>query len=472
MHSIQVVIRTMKKELLYLFLFILAGCSKGEKKSPHVFFAGEIVNPTSNYVVLYKGDVVIDSAKLDKNNRFVFKLDSVTQGLHHFNHAPEYQYIFLEQGDSLLLRLNTIDFDESLVFSGSGSEINNFLLELFLANENEEQTIYGSSFALEPELFSRQIDSLRTIKLNDLHALNAEMELSKAAREIAKASIDYTYFDYKEKYLFEHRKYTGKKTMHKLSDVFYGYRKHIDFNNHNLNYLRPYYNFMRSHIKNLSYTTCSHKCAIKNNEVNNQLHFNRHKLSLIDSLVKETELKDNLFRNVAFNYLLLAHDTQKNNKDFIEDFHLRSGNNRHIKEIDELYEGISNIQPQKKIPNVLVANINGDPIRLQEIAKNKKTVFYFWSGTEKRHFENIAKKAIYLSANKPDYTFVGINFKTDEATWKGMLNTSGLPQENQYRADDFDILTKALIIYPLNKCIITDDAKIVNAFSTMYAASF
>ncbi len=277
MQPIQAAIRTMKKELLYLFLFILAGCSKGEKKSPNVFFAGEIVNPTSNYVVLYRGDVVIDSVKLDENNRFVFELDSVAQGLHHFNHAPEYQYIFLEQGDSLLLRLNTIDFDESLIFSGSGSEINNFLLELFLANESEEQTIYGSSFALEPKQFSRQIDSLRTIKFNDLNALNAEVDLSNAAREIAKASIDYTYFDYKEKYLFEHRKYTGEKTMHDLSEAFYTYRKHIDFNNHNLNYLRPYYNFMRSHIKNLSYSTCSHECAIKNNEVNNQLHFNRHK---------------------------------------------------------------------------------------------------------------------------------------------------------------------------------------------------
>ncbi|VAW12493.1 FIG00656586: hypothetical protein [hydrothermal vent metagenome] len=463
----------MKKNLRYLLVLVLAACSssKGDKKSSHVFFAGEIVNPTNEYVVLYRGDMVLDSVKLDKNNRFAFELDSITEGLHHFNHAPEYQYIFLEKGDSLLVRLNTIDFDESMVFSGSGSEINNFLLDLFLVNEGEEKIIYDS-YAMKPERFNRHIDSLHKLKLTGLNVLDSEVELSSSAKEIATASIDYTYFNYKEKYLFEHRKITGENTVHDLSGVFYAYRKNIDFDNSHLNYLRPYYNFMRSHIRNLAYSGCTSKCAIKNNEIKNQLHFNRHKLSLIDSLVKETELKDNLFRNVAFNYLLLAHDTEKNNKTFIEDFHLRSGNNRHIEEIDELYTGISNIQPLKKIPNVHVTNVNGERVSLREIAKGKKAVFYFWSGSEKKHFENIVKRAAQLTSAKKDYTFIGINIKTDETIWKGMIETKNLDQNNQYKADDFDELTKALIIYPLNKCIITDDAIIIDAFSTMYAASF
>jgi len=112
----------MNKNLLYLFLFILVGCGEIKKDSPSVFFSGEIVNPTSEHVVLYKGDVVIDSSTLGKNNMFSFKLDSIEDGLYHFNHAPEYQYVYLEKGDSLLLRLNTVDFDESLVFSGTGEE--------------------------------------------------------------------------------------------------------------------------------------------------------------------------------------------------------------------------------------------------------------------------------------------------------------------------------------------------------------
>lgn len=463
----------MIKNILFLFLIVLAGCSKGEKNSPNVFFAGQIINPTDEYVVLFKGERVIDSAKLDEKNRFVFELDSVTEGLHHFNHAPELQYVFLESGDSLMIRLNTIDFDESLVFSGTNSsaEINNFLLDLFLSNEKEEKAIYKKFYGLEPMEFGSHVDSLRKEKMTNLESLASEIKLSSSAEEIAKASIDYTYYKYKEEYPFAHKKHTGQKVLKNLPSDFYDYRKDISFTNAHLNYLRPYYRFIQTHIKNLSFSNCSASCEIRGEEVRNQLHFNRHKLSLIDSLVQENELKDNLFRNVAFNYLLAANDTEKNIESFITDFHLRSGNNRHIEEINELYQGIQNVQPKKKIPDVLVTNLNGEKISLQDISKEGKVVFYFWTGTDKGHFKSIVKRIEYLSKTKKDYSFIGINIKTDDSTWRGMVDTYGLNDEKQYKADNFEEITRALIIYHLNRCVITEDATIVDAFSDVYTAS-
>ena len=125
----------MNNKLLYLFLFILAGCNESEKSSPNVFFSGEIVNPTSTHVVLWKGDVVIDSSALGKDKMFSFKLDSIEDGLYHFNHAPEHQYVYLEKGDSLIIRLNTVDLQESLVFSGTGEEVKKIMMEIFMAND-------------------------------------------------------------------------------------------------------------------------------------------------------------------------------------------------------------------------------------------------------------------------------------------------------------------------------------------------
>ncbi|MFK7812457.1 MAG: peroxiredoxin family protein [Maribacter sp.] len=462
----------MNKHLLYFFILVLAGCNQDEKKSPKVFFAGEIVNPTSTMVFLSKDDQVLDSVLLDENNRFSFDLPSIKEGLHHFNHGREYQYIFLEKGDSIQIRLNTIDFDESLVFSGIGSEINNFLLELFLANEEEESLVFSKLFNMEPADFDQQIEILHREKLKDLDELKAETELSKGEQEIAEQTINYTYYNYKEKYPFEHRKKTGKKTLHTLPENFYDYRENISFNNGNLNYLTPYYDFMKSHLNNRSYMGCSVKCGVENEKITNHLHFNRHKLNLIDSLVQETELKDNLFRNVAFDYLLMAHDTETNNETFIKDFHIKSGNNRHIKEINDLYEGIRSIQPQKIIPNVQVIDTNGNKVSLQEISKNKKVVFYFWTGANKRYFKDINRRVSQLSLVKKEYTFVGINYNTDESTWKGMVEQGKLNPANQYKSENFEALTKALVIYPLNKCIITEDAKIVNAFTTMWATNF
>jgi len=458
----------MDKKLLYLFLILLASCGRGEKSSPNVFFTGEIVNPTNGHVVLYKGDLVIDSAKLDDQNRFSFRLDSISDGLYHFNHAPEYQYVYLKKGDSIAIRLNTVAFDESLVFSGAGEEINNFLLELFLAEEDERSIKFGAC-RLDSKAFSHKIDSLAQLKLDQLNDLKIEGALTEKEVKIAEASVFYGYNAFKEKYPFLHRKYTGDKKIKKLPADFYDYRKNIVFGDSDLTYLRPYYNFMNNHFGNVSYMSCSHECKIKNDVVKNELHFNKHKLMLIDSIVDEKVLKDNLFRNVAFDYLLRTRDKEENNKIFIEKFHELSNNNRHIEEIDELYEGIRNIQPNKELPEVFVFDSVGKKVSLREISRHKKTVFYFWSGSEKKHFNEIIKRVNSLASKKPDYDLVGINIKTEEAKWKGMVRSSNLDPSMQYRSDNLEEINRALIIYPINKCIITDNGKIVNGFSDIFS---
>ena len=118
--------------LLSLSLLSVVACSTKTGECPSITLKGEIVNPTSEYVVLYKDDMVIDSAKLNQDHRFNFNLQGIEEGLYHFDHSPELQYVYLQEGDSTVIRLNTMEFDESLVFSGDGAAINNFLIEMFL----------------------------------------------------------------------------------------------------------------------------------------------------------------------------------------------------------------------------------------------------------------------------------------------------------------------------------------------------
>lgn len=461
----------MYRLFLIFFLFVLASCGNGKKNSYTTYFAGEIVNPTSEYVVLFNGDVAIDSAKLNNRNRFSFSLDSINEGLYHFNHEPELQYVYLERGDSLVIRLNTLYFDESLIFSGNGEEINNFLLECFLEHE-EETAIIRSLYRLEGREFERNIDSLMDTGLTTLTQLKQEGTLSEKEEKIARSSIVYHYNTYKEEYPFKHKTWTGRKVITSLPKGFYDYRKSLSFNDTDLIYLRPYYNFIINHIGNLSFMTCTHDCDIKKDIVRNQLHFNTHKLKIIDSLVQTKELKDNLFRHVAIDYLINVHDTENNNEEFIRMFHTLSNNNRHFKEISTLYDGIKNLQPYKNIPDVKVFNFGGEVVSIRNIAQQRKgkTIFYFWSGIDRRHFENIKNRVLQLSTEKPEYSYVGINIKTDEVNWRALVKNSGLDTLNQFRSNDFDALTKSLIVYPLNKCIITEDGNIVDAFANIYGS--
>jgi hypothetical protein len=153
----------MKYFLVASILLIAYSC--GNSKTNEVaYLGGEIVNPNNSYVVLYKNDQVVDSAVLDENNRFLLKIDPVVDGLYHFEHQPEMQYVMIEKGDSILFRLNTLDFDESLIFTGLGAEKNNFMIDMFLVNEDEERLVYDY-YDLEAGEFVYKMDSLKKMKL-------------------------------------------------------------------------------------------------------------------------------------------------------------------------------------------------------------------------------------------------------------------------------------------------------------------
>lgn len=459
----------MNKALLLLTLFLISSCATSERQTTTVHFAGEIVNPTSDYVVLYKGDSALDSVTLDENNRFVMELDSVDEGLYNFYHYPEYQYVFLENGDSLQIRLNTHYFDESLVFSGEGEEVNNFLIEMFLAHEKEEDLIYDF-YKLEPEDFCKRIDSLSDVKVQQLEEVHEETPLSEEAYEMARASIEYNTFFYKEPYPYYHKKKKGEKSMHELPDNFYAYHQRVDFDNQEFTYLRPYYNFMKYHLGNLSYISCKKGCMTADKKmVKNQLHFNKHQLYMIDSLVQQEVLRDNLFRNVAFEYLL-KHDSEENIEIFIEEFHDLSGNNRHIDEIDRLYKAIKKIQPNKAIPAINVYNASGEQKSLGELSRNRQVVFYFWSAPQKGHFKNIRKRIAELKLQYPEYTFIGINLRTDLGRWKTMLDEHDLDKTEQFWAEDYEEVAHALVVYDPFKSVIAKNGTIVDAFANVYSS--
>jgi hypothetical protein len=202
----------------------------------------------------------------------------------------------------------------------------------------------------------------------------------------------------------------------------------------------------------------------------NKLHYNQHKSQLIDSLVVEKNLRDNLFRNVAVDYFLKSHDHVENNKIFIEQFLKLSGNNQHIAEITSLYEGINNLQPNHKLPELELLNIEGSKISLSELAQNRHAVFYFWSASQPRHFDKVSKYVTELSKKYPEYSFIGVNWNTDPKRWKSLIDEKELDKDLQYRTVDFSELAKTLVFDDFNKAIITKDGVIVNGFANLYTS--
>lgn len=457
------------QSLLWSGIILTVSCGSEPDTVPSLYFGGEIVNPTSDKILLYRGEEVIDSAFLNAENQFEFRLDSIVSGLYHFFHEPEMQYIFLEPGDSLQIRLNTTSFDESLAFSGKGETINNFLINSFLDAELEDQNYRDSVITLEPDAFVSKMDELLYRKLEILNQLNQDDELSEAALNLAKSSIQYKNFYYRESYPFWHKKIGSDRIFHNLPAGFYNYRNAIAYNSPELAFLRPYYEFMLYHIGNMAYMNCQNTCESEIATDFNQLHFNKHRLTLIDSLFDDGELRDNLFRTAAFDFLL-KHSNGAQVEDFMKSFEAVSGNNRHSKEIRNLSSAIENLAPGSPIPNLSVFSPDGKEVRLAEISPGngkEAIVFYFWSGREPRHLEALNSRILYLQDVHPEYEFIGIALRTQQEQWLNLIGANGLNPENQYRANQFESFAHTLVVYHPYKSLICKEGKVINGFANL-----
>ena len=210
----------MKKLLLILFIITgLISCnSKSDSSCGSAFIGGEIVNPLEDFVLFYQGDHIIDSIKLNKDNSFIYEAENLKAGLYSFSHK-EFQVFYLEPKDSLMLRVNTIDFDESLSYTGKGAERNNFLIEMFLHNEAEIE-LMPQLYRLAPLEFEKALDSLKNIRLEIYNDYVIKHEPNPEFKEVAEASINYDYYSKKEIYITANN--SKKEQENLVADVITG----------------------------------------------------------------------------------------------------------------------------------------------------------------------------------------------------------------------------------------------------------
>ncbi|WP_296383537.1 hypothetical protein, partial [Winogradskyella sp.] len=287
---------------------VALGCkTKSDSNNEYAYIGGEIINPKNKTIVLYntKGQVV-DSLTLDANNRFLHKITNLQSGLHSLTHGGEYQMILLEPNDSIMFRLNTYDFDESLVFTGSGAKKNNYLIKTYLSNEKEAKHLVKYS-KMEPEMFHDFVEKRRKKQLKEFHEFLEHNEGSEFFKSIIEANINYNTYADKEIYPFAY--FGNNKLIHikDLPDDFYAHRANVDYNANHLSHFFSYNRFLFSHIDNLAIES-----YYKNNPYHSKfdrhaIDYNKSKLDLIDSIIINKTIKNNLLKYKARDFISHNH---------------------------------------------------------------------------------------------------------------------------------------------------------------------
>ncbi|MDB2571804.1 hypothetical protein N9X82_04960 [Polaribacter sp.] len=248
------------------------------------------MNPKSSHVILYSMDKVIDTFSINADNKFGGTLDSIQEGLYYFVHGNENQFIYIEPKDSIMLSLNTWDFDESLVFSGIGAERNNVLIDCFLQFEKDEKTFYKYN-SLKPTSFKKKVDSIISLR-EGTHAAYVKRHPTETEKfkEVLKIALTYPVYARIESYPISHAKKMKLERFPTLPLFFYEYRKDLDINIDALMYYKPYSKYITNYLYNSTYAK-SH-APMQNNFTSN---FTVDLLNTIDAKVSSRTFKNAFF---------------------------------------------------------------------------------------------------------------------------------------------------------------------------------
>jgi hypothetical protein len=447
--------------LAITLLSTVFGCQfKGGNTSDATYIGGEIINPKNNSVVLYNTNgQILDSITLDNDNRFIFKIDNLNPGLYSLTHGGEYQMLLLEPSDSIMFRLNTYDFDESLVFTGKGAKKNNYLLKTYLSNEKEAKQLVKYS-KMEPEVFNDFVENRRQKQLADFQKFLVKNEESEFFKSIIEANINYNTYADKEIYPFAY--FGNNKLIHikDLPEDFFAHRKDIDYDATHLSRFFAYNRFLFSHIDNL---------AIHNYYKDNAYHskFNRHamgynksKLDLIDSIITDPIIKNNLLKYKAREYISYNHTEDEANE--ILDYYLDKSTNEDDKAyMSDLVSSLKLLRQGNPLPNISIVNYNDTEHFINSII-TKPTIIYFWSSNSKSQYRNSHYMVDKLKSNFPQTDFISINVNdNNDKFWKKIIDNYNFPTINEFKFKNSKSARKTLAVNYLNKCIIVDEHGII-----------
>jgi thiol-disulfide isomerase/thioredoxin len=113
-----------------LWLLALSSALAGPPKPPRTVFSGHLDHaPAGDTVRLFVGEKRV-KAPLSPTGDFKFEFDDLqTTTPVNFSYAKQSTRLYLMPGDKLHLVLDFNDFDKSLVYSGKGSDVNNYMAQ-------------------------------------------------------------------------------------------------------------------------------------------------------------------------------------------------------------------------------------------------------------------------------------------------------------------------------------------------------
>lgn len=440
----------MRVSIFLVLIALFCSCDSRNKNSTKI--GGQIISPLSDKITLLKDGKVIDSIFLSPNGKFKYEFDLTDEGVFFFRHQQETQMLYLKPGDSLVMRINTVEFDESLTFGGDSSKENNFLIDHFLENEKNNQLIL-SYYKIDPSEFITKSDSILNERLKSLEKLEQQENLTPLFKDIAFKTISVEYFDMRERYAFLIRKYFPEKAT-LINDSYFAYRTKVDFDDKSMMNHFGYLRFLDNYFKNQSTMDCPPITEDRYCWNLNSYHNLKKRITLVLDKLDDEVLKFRFFNRFISREIILA-TTEEDIKDALEV--AKSLNFTEDKR--EYLTRLANFQTtflvNKNIGHLKLHDLNGESVQINEVLQGKPSVIHVWSSNSPNFYNARFSQIKDLEKKYPEVNFIGINidFQNPNA-WKKVVSNLEL-NSNQFQVIGQDH-NKDLYANYLNKVLFID----------------
>jgi len=387
--------------IILVSISVLLGCNNSQVCNS-TYFGGKIINPKSNCIILFENEIPLDTFYLDKNNTFLGEIPSLHEGLFNFKHGNEQQYIYLQPKDSLLIRLNTWDFDETLVFSGKGAERNNLLIDSFLESEKERR-IFFEYYDLSPTEFITKVSQVEKVKLDRYNDyISNHPEESDKFNDILKTALTFPLYSKVENYPLAHSAKINHDEHSVINEDFYKHREYISLDNDSLMFFYAYRDYVLSNLYN------------KVNSLGYDLNSDEFTVNLLKEI--SAELNDENSRNSMLRKIFIRHfywkSSRKINENIVNTYFDLTTNLEDKKLMLNLTTDVKKIEEGELLNDFKIIDYNKSHKSIRRLIKNKKSVLYFWN-PEFIGKDFIASKIQYLSEKYPDLEFIGVRIYDD-----------------------------------------------------------
>ena len=336
-----------------LALLFFMSCST-EPPIDYAIFSGTIENPDGDKLTVRGGDFS-QEITVAEDGTFSDTL-KIEAGYFTFSHA-ERSVFYLAPGYNLSMTINTEEFDETVKYTGVGSEVNNYMASKIMTEEELIPDAKANYMKDEADYVAKA-EEVRAAQLANMESLK---EVDASFYDLEKRNIMYDHLSSLKNYEGAHSYYVPEDTAFKVSENLLDGLKELDYDNS-----EDYTSF--SSYRNLVSTKFIDYRAITGNP---------DTITTVLANIKKLEsekVKNGLMNSFRY-YLSPSYDELTTLYDGIMEI---STDQEYKAEITEKYNKVKNLVKGKPAPKFNYVNYAGGKMSMDDLS-GKYVYFDIWA---------------------------------------------------------------------------------------------